>query len=75
MFNLRGFIFKGLTDAIGKMADYQVVLNAAGWLEKGVLTENDLSEIERLIDAKNAPVSEDSVTPETDSSLEGGNTE
>lgn len=74
MFNLRGFIFKGLTDAIGKMADYQVVLNAAGWLEKGVLTENDLSEIERLIDAKNAPVSEDSVTPETDS-LEGGNTE
>lgn len=75
MFNLRGFIFKGLTDAIGKMADYQVVLNAAGWLEKGVLTENDLSEIERLIDAKNAPASEDSVTPETDSSLEGGNTE
>lgn len=69
MFNLRDFIFKGLTDAIGKMADYQVVLNAAGWLEKGVLTENDLSEIERLIDAKNAPVSEDSVTPE------GGNTE
>lgn len=75
MFNLRGFIFKGLTDAIGKMADYQVVLNAAGWLEKGVLTENDLSEIERLIDAKNASVSEDSVTPETDSSPEGGNTE
>lgn len=69
MFNLRDFIFKGLTDAIGKMADYQVVLNAAGWLEKGVLTENDLSEIERLIDAKNAPASEDSVMPE------GGNTE
>lgn len=62
MFNLRDFIFKGLTDAIGKMADYQVVLNAAGWLEKGVLTEEDLSEIERLIDAKNAPASEDSVT-------------
>lgn len=75
MFNLRDFIFKGLTDAIGKMADYQVVLNAAGWLEKGVLTESDLSELERLIDAKNAPVSEDSVTSETDSSLEGGNTE
>lgn len=69
MFNLRDFIFKGLTDAVGKMADYQVVLNAAGWLEKGVLTEEDLSEIERLIDVKNAPASEDSVTPE------GGNTE
>lgn len=75
MFNLRDFIYKGLVDAVGKMADYQVILNAAGWLEKGVLTETDLSELEGLIDAKNAPVSEDSVTPETDSSLEGGNTE
>lgn len=72
MFNLRDFIFKGLTDAIGKMADYQVVLNAAGWLEKGVLTENDLSEIERLIDAKNAPASEKS-TQINDASSEGEN--
>lgn len=72
MFNLRDFIFKGLTDAIGKMADYQVVLNAAGWLEKGVLTEKDLSEIERLIDAKNAPVSEES-TQINDASSEGEN--
>ena len=54
MFSLRDFIFKGLKDAIGKMADYQVRLNAAGWHEKGVLTEDDLSVIEKLIDAKNA---------------------
>jgi IS5 family transposase len=31
------------------MADYQIILNAAGWLEKGVLTEEDLAEIEAAI--------------------------
>ncbi len=51
MFSLRDFIFKGLKDAVGKMADYQVILNAAGWLEKGVLTEDDLSELSALIEA------------------------
>ena len=55
MFNLKDFIKKGLLDAVGKMADYQVILNAAGWHEKGVLTESDLADIQALIDAKNAP--------------------
>lgn len=45
MFSLRDFVKKGFLDAIGKMADYQIILNAAGWHEKGVLTEDDLSEI------------------------------
>lgn len=52
-FNLREFIKKGLLNAVGKMADYQVILNAAGWHEKGVLTEEDLAEVQALIDAKN----------------------
>lgn len=52
-FNLREFIKKGLLDAVGKMADYAVVLNAAGWHEKGVLTEEDLAEVQAAIDAKN----------------------
>lgn len=56
MFDLREFIKKGLIDAIGKMADYQVILNAAGWHEKGVLLEQDLSEINSLILAHNMPV-------------------
>ena len=56
MFNIHDFILKGLKDAVGKMADYQVVLNSAGWHEKGVLTEADLAEINALIDAKNVPV-------------------
>ena len=52
MFNLKDFIKKGLISAVGKMADYQVILNAAGWLEKSVLTEDDLAEINALIEAQ-----------------------
>lgn len=50
MFSLRNFIKSGLLKAVGKMADYQIILNAAGWLEKGVLTEDDLMEIQIVID-------------------------
>lgn len=53
MFTLKGFIKKGLLDAVGKMADYQVILNAVGWMEKGVLDEADLAEISATIDEKN----------------------
>ena len=52
MFTLKDFIKKGLIDAIGKLADYQVILNAAGWYEKGVFEESDLAEIEALIDSR-----------------------
>lgn len=51
MFNLRDFVKNGLLKAVGKMADYQIILNAAGWLEKGVLTEDDLAEIDTAINA------------------------
>lgn len=53
MFNLKDFIKKGLISAIGNMADYQIILNSAGWLEKGVLSEEDLEEINTLIEAQN----------------------
>lgn len=56
MFSLKNFIKGGLIEAVGNMADYQVILNAAGWLEKGVLDESDLAEIQATIDAKNTPV-------------------
>ena len=49
MFSLRDFIKSGLLKAVGKMADYQIILNAAGWLEKGVLLEEDLEEIQLAI--------------------------
>ena len=51
MFKLSEFIKKGLLRAIGKMADYQIILNAAAWHEKGVLTEEDLAEISTAISA------------------------
>ena len=49
MFDLRTFIKTGLMDAVGKLADYQVILNAAGWHEKGVLTTEDLADIQTAI--------------------------
>ena len=52
MFSLKEFIKRGFMSAVGKMADYQIILNAAGWLEKGVLTEDDLMEIQTAIDAQ-----------------------
>ena len=52
MFNLRDFVKGGLVSAIGKMEDYQVILNAAGWHEKGVLAEEDLVEIKTMIEAQ-----------------------
>lgn len=55
MFNLREFLMKGFRDAVGKMADYQVIMNATGYYEKNVLTTEDLAEIQTLIDEKNTP--------------------
>lgn len=52
MFSLKNFIKSGLIKAVGHMADYQIILNAAGWLEKGVLDENDLSEIQLAVEAQ-----------------------
>lgn len=52
MFSLKDFIKKGLLDAIGKLADYQIILNATGWFEKGVLTMDDLEEINGAIEAQ-----------------------
>lgn len=54
MFNYRGFLMQGFKNAVGKMADYQIIFNANGFYEKGVLTENDLSELQELINGKNA---------------------
>ena len=52
MFTLRDFIKSGFLKAIGKMADYQIILNAAGWHDKGVLTEADLADISVAIEAQ-----------------------
>lgn len=51
-FSLREFIKNGLLLAIGKKADYEIILNSASWLEKGVLLESDLAEIQTAIDSQ-----------------------
>lgn len=58
MFSLREFLMKGFKNAIGRMADYQVILNATGYHEKDVLTTEDLAELQTLIDEKNTPTEE-----------------
>lgn len=64
MFNLASFIKNGFIAAVGRMADYQIILNAAGWFEKGVLTESDLSDIQTVIDDKNARLEAERIAAE-----------
>ena len=64
MFNLGSFIKNGFIAAVGKMADYQIILNAAGWFEKGVLSESDLAEIQTAIDEKNARIEAERIAAE-----------
>lgn len=59
MFSFKDFVKSGLLKAVGKMADYQIILNAAGWLEKGVLDEADLAEIDASINAQYPTVEEE----------------
>ena len=61
MFNYRNFLMTGFRSAVGHMADYQVILNANGYYEKGVLTEDDLSELQAMIEEKNAAAIEESL--------------
>ena len=56
MFSLREFIKNGLKLAIGNKPDYEVILASANWLDKGVLVEEDLAEIQLAIDEKNKPI-------------------
>ena len=63
-FSLHDFLMNGFRAAIGQMPDYKVYVNTVGWFEKGVLTEEDLAEVQELIDKKNAPVEEPSFEEE-----------
>ena len=70
MFNLASFIKNGFIAAVGKMADYQIVLNAAGWFEKGVLNESDLAEIQASIEEKNARLGSERIAAEESAKAE-----
>lgn len=53
MFNLREFVKQGLLKAIGIQSDYWVMLTSANWYSKGVLTDEDMIEIQEAINEKN----------------------
>ena len=53
MFSLSNFIKDGFLKAIGNKPDYEIKLKSADWFAKGVLTEEDLAEIEAVIENKN----------------------
>ena len=52
MFNFHDFIYSGLMGAIGHLQDWQIILNAAGWKDKGVLSDVDLAAIQAAIEAQ-----------------------
>ena len=64
MFTLRGFIKNGLMLAIGNKPDYEIILKSADWLSRGVLTEEDLAEIQVAIDNKNTVETENVIVDE-----------
>lgn len=71
MFDLANFIKNGFIAAVGKMADYQIILNAAGWYDKGVLSEADLKEIQTAIDEKNARIEAERAAEAENAEAEG----
>lgn len=58
-FNLREFLKKGFIGAVGKKPDYKIRLDASEWFKLGILTEEDLAEIESAIEGKSAEVTEE----------------
>mgnify|MGYP006954141164 CR=1 FL=1 len=54
MFNLREFVLKGLKQAVGNEAEYKIRDIAAGWLDKGVLQEADLAELDSMFSENEA---------------------
>lgn len=61
MFTLKEFIKKGLIEAVGNMPDYKIRLSAAGWVEKDVLTEADLVDVDTAIESQYAKEEEQNV--------------
>ena len=49
-FELGKFLKKGFIDAVGKKPTYKIVLDSAEWYKLGVLTEEDLAEINAVLE-------------------------
>lgn len=51
-FKFKTCLKNAFIQAVGYKPDYEIVLAAAQWIEKGILTESDLAEIQAAIDAQ-----------------------
>ena len=49
-FDFREYVKAGFLTAVGKMPEYKIRLNSAGYYEKGVLEQSDLAEIQNAIE-------------------------
>jgi hypothetical protein len=51
-FNLNDYARLGLLEAIGELANYEIKILSSEWFAEGILTEEDLAEIEAAINDK-----------------------
>lgn len=58
-FNFRETLKNAFINAVGKRADYDIILAAAEWVNKGVLIEADIAEIQKAIDVQYREVIEE----------------
>lgn len=75
-FDFREYVKAGFLTAVGKMPEYKIRLNSAGYFEKGVLEESDLAEIKTAIEKQHiVEETETQTETETETPLEEVQTE
>ena len=58
-FSFRETLKNAFINAVGKKADYEIILAAAEWVNKGVLVEADIAEIQSAIETQYLPQEEE----------------
>jgi hypothetical protein len=61
-FSFRNVLKNAFINAVGKRADYDIILAAADWVSKGVLIESDIADIQAAINAQYQLIEENIVT-------------
>ena len=51
-FSFRETLKNAFINAVGKRADYDIILSASEWVSKGVLLETDIADIQAVIDVQ-----------------------
>ena len=67
-FSMKDFVKRGLLKSVGKRPEYQIIRDASGWCDKGVLELDDLEEIQNALNAQGnimGDVTREFPTPET----------